>query len=317
MRQVIVLVLLAGCGGPKQPKFARQSQGVLVSTQEDGTIAFVRRMDGNVEEIFRAEVTGTEAEFVVLTGPSAGRDQCKVLLLSQDGRVKGDYRLPGTTPWQDSDKSRGEYLRVRVYPGQVIPFQRNEHRYLLVVATGNFAPVSVTVLEWTGDQFVERFVFWSFGHIHQVVIMEPYIALFGVTSSFEGETNDYTPALVVFRLDDILIGGTEPIRDKSPTRSTPQGEVSDANYLWYMRMPDQRNLVSTFWSPRIEGDQLIAPTIEGLKYVIDLVSGVVELVPGDLYRREYDLRQDRGELPDLTTHLAYLSRQVLVWHKAG
>ena len=192
MRRTLLLVVLASCVRDDDVSLTwmgdtAEAPGVLMTTKPDGSVAFVRRLDGKVGLVFE-----DGGDYVVLTGPEAGRDQRKVMILGSDGQLKAEYRPPGATPW-------GGLARLSPSAGRVIPFRRAGRRYLAVATTGNDAAVSITILERVGDRLVERFVFWNYGHFTEVLIGEEYLGVFGLTSKYEGEVYRYSPAFAIFR----------------------------------------------------------------------------------------------------------------------
>ncbi|MHC4930724.1 MAG: hypothetical protein ACYTGV_00830 [Planctomycetota bacterium] len=324
----LALLVLTACGEQGSERLEVMSgrdtdaQGLVIGRRGDGSIRFVRRIDGSVATHQRARVTADEDQYLLVTGKEPGVDQCKILVLNLDGKIATEYRVSGVTPFQRNPATaryEGEPFRQlqAAVPDTVSPLRWRGRRLVTFCTYDTYYPASLVVLEAASrDRFEERLVFWNVGHIHYLVVEPPYLVALGMSNLFRTEgIVGYALFAAVFHLDDLPERDADDscARDTSPGRNHPE-VLETAAYRFYVCTPHD---TPTSWaSGEVRDGVLTASEVNGRTCVIDLRTGSVELGAEKAYHRDYARRrQADGSLPEYEEHLEARRRAVRVWSR--
>ncbi|MHC4549402.1 MAG: hypothetical protein ACYTEZ_11560 [Planctomycetota bacterium] len=328
-RWSLCLVLgLAACreGAPRRLQVGggptAAEEGLILGFGQEGAVRFARRIDGSIAAHRRMAVTDERAQYLLITSKEPGQDQCKILVLDDDGALAAQYRISGVSPFPYS-AARARYpgetsrhLQAPV-PEMVIPFRWRGRRLIAIGTRNNYSPSSLVLLEAPArDRLEERLTFWNFGHIHFVVEAAPYLVILGFSNRLGQLEHGYPHFAAVFHLDDLAWEGAAAPRVQgiSPAPEDPPA-VANAPYRHYICFPQDR--VSSWVNGEIRDGVLYASTTFGLTYAVDLATASVKAEPAEVYRSEYPQRRARDpDLPALEEHLARLVDAVRVWSRA-
>jgi hypothetical protein len=170
----IVLGLLPGaCGeaGPERVALGggrtEDERGLVLGLGADDSVRFVRRIDGSIAEHRQGPVTDDRDQVLLITTKESGRDQCKIMVLDDEGEIEAEYRVSGVSPFpvpSELARHEGETFRQLQAPiaNMVIPFTWRQRRLIALCTRNNYAPGSLVLLEAPSpDRLEERLVFWT------------------------------------------------------------------------------------------------------------------------------------------------------------
>lgn len=287
---IVLATLAAGCGPARQaPKFgegaAPSVARIHLGTSADGAFGWI---DGSVAQSFRARVTADRDQTVVRTGFAPGADQGKVLVFDDDGSRALDYALPYQSPIPTPEALRvssadpSTRRQAMVAGGdQVVPFQADGRRFLLVGTSGRHEPSALVLLEFDpSGAATERLVFWNEGSIRHVFASGTHVGLFGAHNALDtldlrkdvGER--YATVLAVFRIPESTpdVSGTEPTRGRSPRGENPHYDEG-GGYAAYYRLPTRQSVsIEIARMPSVEGGHMRMVDGTGATLDVDLAT---------------------------------------------
>lgn len=319
----MLMLALAACAPPQPTRVelglrdTAGTQSVLRATDGSERSVFVRRLDGNIMDVFQADVFGP-SDLVVLTGTAGGEDQCKVLVFSADGTRLAERRVEGESPFPQHPllaRAPGEHRRQLQHPtaGQVRTFEYANKRFIAVGTGGLWFPSSVEILEVAyPGRLVPRAILWNRGSLSYFDVADGRLALIGLANGFrESGSTRYPVGVALFDLRAALMqsAGTTPLIGTVPSRSTA-GEHCTA---WFL-LPEEHGFGYAQILPvEVHGDVVRAPLERGIEYTLNGATGTVEVRASPDYDAEYrERRSHEPGLPPLDAHLEELRSRVRV-----
>lgn len=322
---VLACACATRCGGPsvstsgERYEFdagrytALNSHGYFRTFRDTGGMEHVGRIDGNIEAQFTGRLTADEDQFVILSGLLSGADQSKLIVSSTQGQLLCDYRIPSISPFKAPPSYRrtdDETLQhpLSSTPQLVQPVQLDGRRYVVLGASGLWAPSCLVVLEAASrSELVERSIFWNFGVIGEVKCRDRWIILGGVHNSTQEQGDSYSRSVAVFDLAE-MVSGVRP-RGVSPYEDAP-GAAPDRQYVVYAQVPPDP-LISWQRLEVLEG-VLEAESESGLTFRVPMDGGKVDVRASPEFAAAFERAQRFEALAD---YLQRMARDTKVWRR--
>jgi len=305
---LMIALVTSACGPRSQPLVglvtATDGRSTAVEARsESGAAMFVRRIDGNVQTVYRDRLTADREQLVVVTGLAGGSDQASVLVLEESGDLLTRYRVSGDVP-----PAHGETDRRRRLVGPDVSGVRpalHRGRRLVAITTGGITgDCGLELLEAEDERTLSpRFRFWNQGVIRPVTMGDGLIATRALANAFRpgGEpTTTYPVAIVVISIDAALdADGANGVSEgvaPSPTRP-------GCGFLRYYLLPEASRPGSRMeHAVSIEGRIVRVVSTDGLTYLLDSASRAVRVLADDALRARTEA--GAGPLADLEGDIA-------------
>lgn len=277
------------------------AEASAVEARTAGGERFLRRIDGDVQEVFRADLGGGASEWIATTGAVSGAEQASVLRFAPDGMLLARYRVAGASPW-------GAQLQVPMR-GRVFSRRVAGTPCLVVTTAGTWAPSAIEVLEARQDgAFEPRARFWNDGSIDSVAVSGRLVAFVGLNNALKRERN----------MDYPVVAGAFEIEPSSGDRTEARGWTPrdpGRGYLRYFVLPETHGHAHEQLLPvETDGDAVRARFDSGLAYVLGARDGSVRVEASAEFRQEYEeARRADATKPSIDALLADLVARVQVF----